>query len=218
MKHFVFIYLMLMSLASLAQDQANIYEKWQHVMTTPNHSTAISKIHETLQYRHWYQGLLLYADGTIKETSICFSSFYNLSKSNGFLKTTTVGEVPKKNLSGFVIDQYFWTKHSNNWGMVQIQGPISYYVTYDTSEEANSYLLDEQRKELSAADLSSGFRKKMKNLVGDHLSLIKKIDQKEVGYKYSSQNLVNILNEYNEWVRINDPNRYSQAMQLVANK
>ena len=218
MQKIVVICLLLMPAVLFAQTDPLSKAEWKEVITKTNFSEETSQVEQQLQYGNWYSGLLLYKDGSVKETTICITSFYHLSQQKGRLKTTNYGQVSKSELSRFVIGDYMWANKAGIWGIVQMKGPLCSMIAYQEDETPSIYLIDEQGNWATESDIASGFRKKMKLLIGDHLLLAQKIDEKASGYRYSAENFANIINEYNEWIRVNDPNRYQKAIQLLAHR
>lgn len=218
MKKFVVICLLLLPAVAFAQNNPLAKEKWQNLINSTYFSATSASIEKNLVYGSWYSGLLIYQDGTAKETSICITSFHHLSLPNGRLKTTNFGEITKNDLKAFIIGDFYWIKKANRWGVAKIKGPLSIFMTYNKLEIAETYLVNEDSEQALVEVLSSGFRKKMKVLVGDCTAMMRSIENKEEGYTYSPKNVTKLLHEYNEWIRINDPNRYQSAMQLIVNR
>jgi len=217
MRKIIILFLLALPASLIAQNPL-AKEKWQNVIAKTNFSNELGKVQQTLKSGYWFEGLLVYKDGTAKETNINITSLPHISMPNGRIKTTDLGEVNKKDLSYFIIDQYLWMNKAEKWGVVQVKGPMSLFVTFNSEDESTTtHIIDEQGKWASQEEIEAGFRKKMKGLLADYAPLAKKINDKAEGYR-SVTNLSTILNEYNEWIRTNDPDRYRQALQFLANK
>ena len=213
------ILFMLLSIGLIAQDNPFAKDRWQQVIAETNFSDQVSQMETFLKSGHWYEGVLVYKDGTAKEANILITSFAHLSMTKGRIKTMELGQVDKGELSYFIIDQFLWANQVGQWGVVQVKGPLTLFTTYSTeSELPTTYLVDENGKWATAEDIEAGFRKKMAALIGDNAPLARKVESKEKGYRYSEENLAKIIHEYNEWVRVSDPDRYKKSVQLLANK
>lgn len=216
---FTLMCLLLFSSGISAQDNPLEKDKWVSFFKRTNYTTQQVTDEQALQSGYWHEGLLIYKDGSAHETSILFTSLQHFCMPNGRLKTTTMGEVSKKDLQCFVINNSLWAAKGEQWGIILLNGPLVLFSTFHEKKQALAqYIIDEDNQWLATEDLASSFKKKMQILVGDYALLASKIQSKETNYRYSDETLPNILHEYNEWIRIHDPERYRQIIQLTANR
>ncbi|MGB0524432.1 MAG: hypothetical protein ACPGJS_15785 [Flammeovirgaceae bacterium] len=216
-KMFTIMCLLFFSTNISAQENPLAKEKWQYFFKQSNFAENMHVVEQRLQSGHWHDGLLVYKDGTAQETALLFTSFPHFSMPNGRLKTTHLGEISKKELKCFVVNDYLWMPKNGKWGIVQVTGPLTLFSTFSSAGN-EFYIIDEQNNWISERDLATNFKKKMLPLIGDHATLSSKIREKEKAYRFTAENLVRIVHEYNEWVKINAPDRYKQSVYLMANK
>lgn len=199
---------------------AQTYElpvKWKEYFADRNFSRFYVTEEYLLEEGTAYEGLLLFADGSASETSITFPGMkYMLIalESHDELQTAE-GVVLKSKLQALVINNYYFKKVNGRWHWFSVEGPVSIFTFLDEGSMVTSIHNTRQKDMLDMATLALGYKKKMLKLLGDFPELSAKISAKQEGYKFLDGKTNEVVQEYNLWVKANDPDWYKEHLLQV---
>ena len=175
-------------------------EKWQEYFGTQSY-----KLSNSTNPGNIYKTLLIYQNGSSRHADVT----YDVEKFRG---TETQLANDKRMLSAFVIDDQLWTrrqfKNQERWVIMIKSGPISLYDVPVESGGFGRYYQKYDNPPVAAAGLILGFKKKGAKMTEDYEALSSKIAKKQKGYGLNQ--FEDIIDEYNEWVFKNDPEKHRE--------
>ncbi len=173
------------------------------------------EIDQSYTYYTNYPLLFIYSDGSTEEVQWQYDGLPILLDKKKSLMNKDFNRIEKANIAYIVFDEFLLRNLevgnmiSGDFAIVEIEGPISLYREYYSSpitedNVVSGYRFYKYGEEVQGFYLGR-FDKKASRLVADYPELAKKIKNVYIGYTKSDENVRRIVNEYNDWVKENDP-------------
>ncbi len=165
-----------------------------------------------------YPLIIFFPDGTSIEIHAQYEGLPKLIDKKQPLLDSNFQRIEKAELAYLLFDQFLFRNMqvgemvSEDFAITCIEGPISVYREYLSSpitkdNTASGFRIFKDGKEYTGFYLGK-FDSKASRLVKDYTALAEKVERGEEGYTQSDENLFRIVNEYNNWVKENDPVRF----------